>query len=59
MSAHLSRPTSDPALAPVIRTATEPLEVSQLRALLDAQHYLRTRVFRGTGSLPITRQAGR
>ena len=42
MSVHLSRPTSDPALAPVIRTATEPLEVSQLRALLDAQHYLRT-----------------
>ena len=41
MNAHLSRPTSDPALAPVIRTATEPLEVSQLRALLDEQHYLR------------------
>jgi hypothetical protein len=30
-----------PAGAPVIRTATEPLEISQLRAVLNEQHYLK------------------
>ena len=40
MNATLSGPTAEPALAPVIRTATEPLEISQLRALLGEHHYL-------------------
>lgn len=35
------RQTVGPMSAPVIRTATEPLEISQLRAVLNEQHYLK------------------
>ncbi len=40
MNATQPRPTVEPALASVIRTATEPLEISQLRELLEEHHYL-------------------
>ena len=41
MKAPLPRTIEGPANSPVIRTATEPLEISQLRAALNAQHYLK------------------
>lgn len=40
MNATLHRPSSEQALAPVTRAATEPFEISRLRDLLKEHHYL-------------------
>jgi hypothetical protein len=41
MNATLPRPLVEAAPALLMRSATEPLEISQLRAVLDAEHYLK------------------